>query len=377
MIPVTKPFLPPREEYEILLDGVWKRDWLTNNGQLVRHLKDELMEYLKVPHLEYVSSGTMALQIAIEVLDLTGEIITTPFSFVATTSSIVWQGCRPVFVDIDPDTLNIDPDLIEDAITAKTSAIIATHVFGNPCDIEAIQEIANEYNLKVIYDAAHCFGTKYRGKSVYHYGDISTASFHATKLFHTVEGGAVITSDRELSKRVRRMRNFGHAGPGDFEGLGINGKNSEFHAAMGLLNLKYTKEILGKRKEQCKLYEYLLIDEDLQSQHIQKNTEWNHSYFPIILDSEDTTLRIKAVLEENDIYPRRYFYPSLDELEYVENQEAPTANDIAKRILCLPLYHDLRNEEIDKICGIILGEKNIQKPLNSYVNDGKVKVAES
>lgn len=201
MIPVTKPFLPPLEEYYKLVQSIWERQWLTNNGPLVNELELKLKEYLNVPHLIYVTNGTIALQIAIKALGLKGEIITTPFSYVATTSSIVWEGCTPIFVDIDPNTFNIDPTKIEAAITNETSAILATHVYGNPCDIEKIQEIADRYNLKVIYDAAHCFGTKYKGKSIFEFGDVSTTSFHATKLFHSIEGGAIITKDPDLLKK--------------------------------------------------------------------------------------------------------------------------------------------------------------------------------
>jgi dTDP-4-amino-4,6-dideoxygalactose transaminase len=340
-IPVTQPFLPPREEFETLLDEVWNRNWLTNNGPLVQRLEQELEEYLGVAHLNYVSNGTIALQIAIKALELKGEIITTPFSYVATTSSIVWEGCSPVYVDIDPETLNINPALIEEAITDRTTGILATHVFGNPCDIEAIQDIADRHNLKVIYDAAHCFGTKYKGKSVYHYGDISTASFHATKLFHTVEGGAVITNDAELDQKVQRMRNFGHAGRDNFEGVGINGKNSEFHAAMGLCNLKYINEILQKHKAQCQYYDKQLEGGSVRVQQIQPDTQYNFSYYPVIFENEEITLQVKEASEEAGISPRRYFYPSLCELEYVSSNKTAVSVDISKRILCLPLYHEL------------------------------------
>jgi dTDP-4-amino-4,6-dideoxygalactose transaminase len=239
MIPVTKPFSPPIAEYTKLLEGVWERHWFTNNGPLVNELELQLKTYLNLPHLLFLNNGTIALQIAIKALELKGDIITTPFSYVATTSSIVWEGCNPVFVDIDPQTLNIDPTKIEAAIKPNTTAILATHVYGNPCDIDAIQKIADKYKLKVIYDAAHCFGTLYKGKSVFAYGDISTTSFHSTKLFHTVEGGAVFTMNPDLLKKLSYLRNFGHEGPEHFAEVGINGKNSEFHAAMGLCNLKY------------------------------------------------------------------------------------------------------------------------------------------
>ena len=212
MIPVTKPFLPKAKEYDVYIQSIWDRQWLTNNGPLVNEFELKLKNYLNIEHLLYVSNGTVALQIAIKALELKGEIITTPFSFVATTSSIVWEGCKPVFADIEPDTFNIDPQKIEAAITPNTSAILATHVYGNPCDIDAIQEIADKHGLKVIFDAAHCFGTQYKGKSVFEYGDISTTSFHATKLFHSIEGGAVFTRKPQLLKKMAFMRNFGHNG---------------------------------------------------------------------------------------------------------------------------------------------------------------------
>lgn len=352
-IPVTKPFLPSREEYEALLDQVWERNWLTNNGPLVQQLEEELEKYLGVSHLNYVSNGTIALQIAIKALGLRGEIITTPFSYVATTSSIVWEGCTPVFVDIDPDTLNINPKLIEAAITENTSGILATHVFGNPCDIEAIQQIADRHNLKVIYDAAHCFGTTYKGKSVYDYGDISTASFHATKLFHTVEGGAIVTKNPELSQKIQRMRNFGHAGPGTFAGVGINGKNSEFHAAMGLCNLEYIDEVLERRKEQWLRYEKQLKDKSVRGIIINPYTDFNYAYYPGIFENEEITLQVKETLEEAGVFPRRYFYPSLCELEYVESNYTPISAKISKHILCLPLYHDLKKIDQEKIVKIV------------------------
>ena len=248
MIPVTKPFLPPIEEYQKYTEGIWQRNWLTNNGPLVNELELKLKDYLQVPHLLFLNNGTIAIQIAIKALQLKGDIITTPFSYVATTSSIVWEGCQPVFVDIDKHTFNIDASKIEAAITPNTSAILATHVYGNPCDIDAIAAIAKKHNLKVIYDAAHCFGTKYKGKSVFAYGDVCTTSFHATKLFHTVEGGAVFCNDADLLRKMAQLRNFGHDGPEHFNEVGINGKNSEFHAAMGLANLKYIQQIWIQEK---------------------------------------------------------------------------------------------------------------------------------
>lgn len=357
MINVTKPFLPDMAEYTQYLAGIWERNWLTNNGPLVNDLEIKLKNYLNIDHLLFLTNGTIALQIAIKALDLKGEIITTPFSYVATTSSIVWEGCKPVFVDIDPQTLNINPALIEAAITKETSAILATHVFGNPCNIDAIQAIADKHGLKVIYDAAHCFGSKYRGKSVFAYGDISTTSFHSTKLFHTIEGGAVTTNSPELLKKMAFMRNFGHNGPTDFAEVGINGKNSEFHAAMGLVNLKSIEQILASRKAQSQRY-----DEKLQLMKCRTVTyneaEFNYSYYPVILESEEQLLKSVEELNANWVYPRRYFYPGLNTVRYVDKTSLPVSDSISPRILCLPLYFDLSFEEIDFICRLLLRSQN-------------------
>lgn len=361
MIPVTKPFMPPLNEYQEFVTGIWEREYLTNNGPLVKELEQRLATYFELENVLFLSNGTIALQIAIKALELEGEILTTPFSYVATTSSIVWEGCTPIFVDIDANTLNIDPAKIEDAITPKTSAILATHVFGNPCDIDAIQHIADKYQLKVIYDAAHCFGALYKGKSVFEYGDVSTTSFHATKLFHTIEGGAVFTNDDQINHRMSLMRNFGHAGFDKFEGVGINGKNSEFHAGMGLCNFRHIDKILNKRKEQCLYYFELLEGAKIKHISIQTNAEWNYSYFPIIFESEEILLEVKGRLEEENIYPRRYFYPSLDTLEYVKSKKVSVSKDIAERILCLPLYHNLTSQIQSRICEIILDVFDIQK----------------
>jgi len=354
MINVTKPFLPPREEYDKYIDGIWQRNWLTNNGPLVNELELKLKDYLHVPHLLFLNNGTIAIQIAIKALGLKGEIITTPFSYVATTSSIVWEGCKPVFVDIELASLNIDPAKIEAAITDKTTAIIATHVYGNPCDIEAIEEIAKRHNLKVIYDAAHCFGSMYKGKSVFAFGDITTTSFHATKLFHTIEGGAVFTNDPELLKKMSFMRNFGHHGPDDFAEVGINAKNSEFHAAMGLANMKYIPEFLHSRKEQSLRYDSWMKVIDTPKLSISSDAQFNYAYYPLILKSEEQTLKVIKEMEGNWIYPRRYFYPGLNTVNIYKGDSLPVSESIAKRVICLPLYHSLSPEEIDFICRIIL-----------------------
>jgi dTDP-4-amino-4,6-dideoxygalactose transaminase len=358
MINVTKPFLPPKEDYLALVDEIWKRNWLTNNGPLVNELELQLKSYLGLEHLLFLSNGTIALQIAIKALKLKGDIITTPFSYVATTSSIVWENCNPVFVDIDEKSLNINPSLIESAITKNTSAILATHVYGNPCDIDAIEKVAKEHNLKVIYDAAHCFGTTYKGKSVFEYGDISTASFHATKLFHTIEGGAVFTKSPELTNIMAKLRNFGHEGPESFSHVGINGKNSEFHAAMGLANLKQIDSILSKRKEQQFLYFKKLENLDIRFVELNNKSSFNYAYLPIIFPTEEILLEAVEALNNQYVYPRRYFYPSLNTLHYVNNVPCPVSEDISKRVLTLPLFHDLSNATIDMICRVLLRNQN-------------------
>lgn len=358
MIPVTKPYLPKLQEYENYLDNIWERQWLTNNGPLVNDLELRLKKYLNLDHLLYVTNGTMALQIAIRALGLSGEIITTPFSYVATTSSIVWEGCDPVFVDIEPGTFNINPADIEAAISTKTSAILATHVFGVPCDIEAIQDIAARYGLKVIYDAAHCFGVKYKGKSVFEYGDISTTSFHATKIFHTVEGGGVFTQCPDLLKKMALIRNFGHNGPDDFAVLGINGKNSEFHAAMGLCNLNHIDEVLTKRKELYLHYREVFDGLNVSFQQLNKESDYNYAYFPVLFDSEASMLESMEALAREKIYCRRYFYPSLASLPYVSKQNLPVCEAIVKRIICVPLYHTLTFSDTEMIARIMLRAQN-------------------
>lgn len=352
-ITVTKPFLPPYDEYKAYIEKIWEREWLTNNGPLVNELELKLKDHLNLEHLLFVSNGTIALQIAIRALDLKGEIITTPFSYVATTSSIVWERCEPIMVDICPQTLNIDPNKIEQAITDKTTAILATHVFGNPCDVGAITVIAKKHNLRVIYDAAHAFGTLHKGLSLLAYGDISTCSFHATKLFHTIEGGAVITPDANILKRMALMRNFGHISATEFGEVGINGKNSEMHAAMGLCNLKYISQIIQVRQKLCSQYRANLEGLPVRFQEITPDTQHNHSYFPVIFENEAMLLKVLEQMNLNNVYPRRYFFPSLSELPYITGQSAPIAENISRRILCLPLYHTLSDEEVAMICRLV------------------------
>lgn len=352
-INVTQSYLPPLEEYVKYLTGIWERVYLTNAGPLVVELEQRLKDELGVKHLFFVNNGTIALQIAIRALDLKGEVLTTPFSYVATTSSLVWEGCTPVFVDIDPATLCINPALLEAAITPRTVGIMATHVYGNPCDVEAIEAIAKRHNLKVIYDAAHAFGVTYKENSVLNYGDISTLSFHATKLFHTGEGGAIVTNDDELAHRIAYMRNFGHNGPEAFWGVGVNGKSSELHAAMGLCVLPKVPELIAKRRLLSERYDALLDGAKCVRPVIREHTAYNFSYHPIVLPSEEVLLKVRDNLNAHEITPRRYFYPSLNTLSYVDPQPAPVSEDISRRVLCLPLYYDLEISQVEDIARLI------------------------
>jgi len=360
-INVTRSYLPDFKQYTELLKGVWERGWLTNNGPLVNELEIKLKESLGIQHLLFLSNGTIALQLAIKALGLRGDIITTPFSYVATTSSIVWEGCTPVMVDIDPETFNINPTLIEASITDRTSAILATHVFGNPCDVEAIELIARKHNLRVIYDAAHAFGSIYKGASLLNHGDVATCSFHATKLFHTIEGGAVITPHAEVLKTMAEMRNFGHTSQTTIGGVGINGKNSEFHAAMGLCNLPHVDDIIAERRRVTTRYISGLTGAAIQFQKLAEGVTYNHAYLPVVFKSEEVLLAVQQSLNLQNIFPRRYFYPSLNELPYVTHTPCPVSEDIARRIICLPLYPGLADVEVDMICRLIKRVLNYPK----------------
>lgn len=354
MIPVTKPFLPPKTTYDQYIQRTWDNNWLTNNGPLLRELEDKVKSYLDASSMIFVSNGTIAIQIAIKALGITGDIITTPFSYVATTSAPAWENCRLVFADIDPYSYNIDPAKVEAAITKDTQAILATHVFGNPIEVEAIEQIAKKHKLKVIYDAAHCFGVNYDGTSIFDFGDISTLSTHATKIFHTVEGGFMTSVDPEVVRQINLMKNFGHDGVDRFSAIGINGKNSEFHSAMGLANLHHIDEILATRKSQYERYRSALSGRnDIQLQSIHPKADYNYSYFPVVFNNEETLLKVQEDLKAHDIVPRRYFFPSLNTLDYVDFEPAPVAEKISKTILCLPLYHALENTDIDRICDIV------------------------
>ena len=352
---VTQPSLAPFNEFTEILKGVWDRKILTHNGPLVQQLESELEQKLEVPHFTVVNNGTIALQIAIKALELQGEIITTPFTWIATVSAIKWEGCTPVFCDIDPKTLNIDPAKIEALITKKTVAIMPVHVFGTPCDVVEIEKIAKKHNLKVIYDGAHAIGSRFEDKSVLTFGDVTATSLHATKLLNTGEGGGCITTDSELDKKIKRIRFFGHSDDKtDIVEDGFNGKLTEIHAALGLANLKYYDTVLNDRR-----VKYLLYKEKLQKvptitfQDIAAG-ETNYSYFPIIFETEAQLLKIELKLKENNVFPRRYFYPSVNTYtKVVSYQSCPISEDISKRILCLPLYLDLTIGEIIEICAII------------------------
>lgn len=344
--------MPPLNEYSKYLEKIWQTANVTNRGPYVLELEEKLKDYLGVNHLLFVSNGTIALQIAIKALNLKGSIITTPFSYVATTTSILWEDCKPVFVDIEPRTFCIDPQKIEAAITPETTAILATHVYGYPCDVEAIKEIADKYNLKVIYDGAHAFGVNLKGRSILNYGDISTLSFHATKLFHTIEGGAIICNDDSISQKIKLYHQFGHIGD-DYFSMGINGKNSELHAAMGLCNLPLIKEFILERKHISELYDSELIPLGLSRPEQPANVAYNYSYYPVICKSEEQLLKIRKLLLDAQINTRRYFYPSLNNLSYNKGEACPVSEDISKRVLCLPLFQGLQEEDIKRICEII------------------------
>lgn len=349
IINVTKTYLPPFEEFSKLLQRSWQTRWVTNQGPLAEELELKLKEYLGVKHLLLVSNGTLALQLAIKALDLKGEIITTPFSYVATATSIMWENCSPVFCDINEKDFCIDAGKIESLITENTSAILPTHVYGFPCDTSAIMEIAEKYDLKVIYDGAHAFGVRTEGKSLLNFGDISAVSFHATKLFHTIEGGAVITADDDLAEKLFLYRAFGHKDD-EYISIGINARNSELHAAVGLCNLKRVDQFILSRKELNSLYRENLIHKDIKLPAIPEDITYNYSYFPVLLKSEEALLRIREGLSKHGINTRRYFYPSLNTLDYLNPSQCRVSEDLASRVLCLPMYQELSKDEVVRIC---------------------------
>jgi len=353
-INVTETYLPPKEDYFELVSKLWDTKWLTNRGKYVLQLEEQLTNHLSTntPPL-LVNNGTIAIQLAIKALDLKGEIITTPFSYIATSSSIIWENCKPVFVDIDSESLNIDASKIEAAITDKTSAIIAVHVFGNPCDVEKINEIGISHNIEVIYDAAHCFGVKYKNESIFNFGDISTCSFHATKIFQTGEGGAVFCNKKTLSNIIFQYHNFGHNGPEDFHGLGINAKMNELNAAMGVALLPHMDYAIQERKKTCTFYDQYLNLEKIIKQKIRLKTTYNYAYYPVVFESEEILLKAQGKLNDQNIFPRRYFYPSLNTIEYINGDSMPISESIAQRVLCLPLYVGLEESNVKLISTII------------------------
>jgi len=352
-INVTKTYLPSIEKYKRYIDEIYQNNWITNNGPLVQKLEKRLAKYLGVKNIVLVSSGTTALEIAYRTLDLKGFVVTTPFSFVATTSSLVTNNLFPVFADIDKETLNIDIQNIENVITPNTCAILPVHVFGNICDVDAINKLAAKHDLKVVYDASHAFGVRYKNKPVLEYGDISTLSFHATKLFHTIEGGALIINDDDLVEKARYLINFGIKGPESIPELGTNAKMNEFEAAMGLCVLDDLEMILEKRKIVYDRY-FEVLKEIVFLPKLNEYATQNYSYFPIVFKNEQKRIMIQQTLNDNNIFPRRYFYPSLDTLNYIEpKQYAKVSRDIATRTLCLPIYPDLETSQQNKILRII------------------------
>lgn len=363
-ITVTSPLLPDLDEFHTLLKEIWDSKWITNNGSFHRKLESALAEYLKVPYISLFTNGTLPLLTALQALRVSGEVITTPFSFVATTHSIWWNGCKPVFVDIDPSTGNIDPNKIEAAITPKTTAIMPVHVYGIPCDTKAIKYIADKYGLKVIYDAAHAFGVEVDGKSVLNEGNLSTLSFHATKVFNTVEGGAMVMHDAEMKKQIDYLKNFGFAGETEVVGPGINSKMDEIRSAYGLLNLKQVdNSIEARRHSAIKYREALRGIRGISFFDDIPGVRHNYSYFPIFIDAEQygmTRDDLYEKLKSHNILGRRYFYPLISTFSTYRGLRSaiysnlPNAHKMAESVICLPLHHNLETSELDRIIALIL-----------------------
>ena len=363
---VTKPVLPPLEEFVPYLKEIWDSRILTNGGKFHEQLEKELCDYLGVKHLALFTNATIALVTALQALRITGEVITTPYSFVATAHSLLWNGIKPVFVDIDPHTLNLDPAKIEAAITPQTTAIMPVHCYGHPCDVEAIQKIADNYNLKVIYDAAHAFGVQIERGSVLNHGDLSVLSFHATKVFTTFEGGAMVCPDAKTKVRIDQLKNFGHVGEVTVVAPGINGKMSEFNAALGLLQLKYVDQALLQRKKIDRAYrERLEGVTGIQCLDGAGEKVSNYAYFPILVKPDYPVGRhaLYQKLKENGIHPRRYFYPLISSfpmyrgLPSAHKENLPVATVAAEQILCLPIYPDLDMSAVDAVTGLIAAQK--------------------
>lgn len=368
---VTEPFLPPLEEFLPLLEQIWESKRLTNNGPFHQQLEERLCEHLGVDHIALFANGTLALVTALQALRIAGEVITTPYSFVATSHSLLWNGITPVFVDIDPDTLNLDPTKIEAAITPQTTAILPVHCYGNPCDVDAIQEIADNYNLKVIYDAAHAFGVQCHCGSVLKHGDLSVLSFHATKVFNTFEGGAIICPDAKTKQHIDHLKNFGFVGETTVVASGINGKMHEFSAALGLLQLEHVEAALRRRQEIDTIYRKQLADiPGITCPRRAGQQVDNFAYFPILVHPEYPLDRdaLYAKLKEHGIHGRRYFYPLISQfpmyrgLPSARSDNLPVATEIAGRVICLPIFPNLCEADIDRICGIL------RSPLPSFAS---------
>jgi dTDP-4-amino-4,6-dideoxygalactose transaminase len=359
---VTQPVLPPLEEFLPYLEQIWKSKWLTNSGPFHQELENKLADYLGVGHLALFANGTLALVTALQVLRINGEVITTPFSFVASSHSLLWNSIKPVFVDIHPETFNLDPEKIEAAITPQTTAIMPVHVYGKPCDVEKIQKIADIYGLKVIYDAAHAFGVSYKGESLLKHGDLSTLSFHATKVFNTFEGGAIVCPDAKTKSRVDDLKNFGYNGEVTVVAPGINAKMNEFQAAFGLLQLKHVDKAIDRRREIDAQYrEQLSSVTGIACLPLPADTTYNYSYFPLLIGKEYSLSRdeLNEKLRQHKIFPRRYFYPLISEfpmyrgLPSAAESNLPIARMVANQVLCLPIYPALDNESIMRIISII------------------------
>jgi len=366
-ITVTSPLLPDLDEFNVLLKQIWEKRWITNNGSLHKELEKELTDYLKVPYISLFTNGTLPLLTALQALKITGEVITTPYSFVATTHSIWWNGAKPVFVDVDPATGNIDPNCIEQAITPNTTAIMPVHVYGNPCDVKAIQQVADRHNLKVIYDAAHAFGVEVDGQSILNHGDMSTLSFHATKVYNTVEGGAMVMRDAETKKQIDFLKNFGFADETEVVGPGINSKMDEVRAAYGLVNLRQVDKAIESRRKVALTYRSALKDvEGITFFNDMPGVRHNYGYFPIFVDEKKYGMSRDALyelLKKHNIYGRRYFYPLISEfgiyrtLPGAQPALLPNACRMAREVICLPIHNSLTEEDMARVLDVVINRR--------------------
>lgn len=350
---VTMPFLPPLAEFTAYLEDIWASGIMTHHGPLVQRLEAEIAKTLKVRHVACLANGTLALQLALRALRLKGEVITTPFSYAATPAAISWEGCKPVFADIDPETLNIDPARIEGKITERTCAIVPVHVFSCPCDTDRIQKIADRHGIKVVYDAAHAFAVDWKGRSLMEHGDVSAFSLHATKLVNCGEGGGCVSRDPEVMERIRRLRFFGHDEEKRIVDEGTNAKMHEITAALGLANLKWLGHILKNRRRKYGLYQSLLRKTPFLRFQKFPADSYNYSYMPVICETHRAMLKVETALRMGNVFPRRYFRPSLNLTKPYFQPGLPVSESIAERVLCLPLYDDLAETDIERICGII------------------------